>query len=46
MKKNNSKYLLYVLALFVVGGVLYAACKDVTPQQERKEISVELKLSK
>ena len=46
MKKNNSKYLLYVLVLFVVVGVLYTACKDITPQQEKKEVSVELKLSK
>ena len=45
MKTRNNKYILY-LVLGVILGIAYTACKDITPEQQRIENKVELKLSK
>jgi hypothetical protein len=46
MKKNNHKAIYYVLILAVSLSVIYALCKEIVPEQTRKEINVELKLNK
>jgi len=46
MRKNNSKYLYYTIILLIVLGVVYALFKEITPEQTREEISIELKLNK
>ena len=46
MKKNNHKIVYYVILLAVSLSVIYALCKEIVPEQERKEINVELKLNK
>ncbi len=46
MKNRNNKYILYLILGVVVLGIAYTACKDITPEQQRVETNVELKLSK
>lgn len=38
--------ILYLILGIIVLGVIYTACKDITPEQERVENSIELKLAK
>lgn len=38
--------LLYAILGIIVLGVVYTACKDITPVQQKVENQVELKLSK
>lgn len=37
---------LYVILGVIILGVAYTACKDITPNQERVESQIELKMSK
>ena len=46
MKNRSSKIVLYLFLILIVIGVVYTACKDITPSQETIEANVELKLSK
>lgn len=47
MKAGSSKnIILYVILIIMVLGVIYTACKDITPEQERVESEIELKLGK
>lgn len=38
--------ILYLILGVIVLGVAYTACKDITPEQERVENLIELKLTK
>lgn len=38
--------ILYLILGIIVLGVAYTACKDITPEQERIETQIELKLAK
>lgn len=38
--------ILYLILGVIVLGIVYTACKDITPEQQRIESDVELKLSK
>ena len=38
--------ILYFVLGIIVLGVIYTACKDITPEQNRVENSIELKLAK
>ncbi len=46
MKNRNNRYVLYLILGVVIIGTVYTACKDITPEQQRIETKVELKLSK
>ncbi len=46
MKNRNNKYVLYLILFVIILGIVYTACKDITPKQERVEQNIELKLSK
>ena len=46
MKTRNNKYILFLVLGVIVLGIAYTACKDITPEQQRIENKVELKLSK
>ncbi len=46
MKNKSNKYILYLILGIIILGIVYTACKDITPEQQRVETSVELKLSK
>lgn len=46
MKKDKTNYLYGAILLILLVGVLYTACKDITPEQTRVETNIELKLSK
>lgn len=38
--------ILYVFLGIIVLGVVYTACKDITPEQNRVETTIELKMTK
>ncbi len=38
--------LLYIMLGVIVLGVVYTACKDITPPQQKVESEIELKLNK
>lgn len=38
--------ILYLFLGVIIAGVAYTACKDITPEQERIENTIELKLTK
>lgn len=44
--REKNRYTLYFIVLVLALGVIYTACKDITPEQERITNEVELKLSK
>jgi len=44
--REKNKYTLYLVLLVLAIGVVYTACKDITPEQEHITNEVELKLSK
>lgn len=46
MKNKNSKVAIYLFLILIVAGVIYTACKDITPKQEIVEKNVELKLAR
>ena len=46
MKTRNNKYFLFLFLGVFVRELAYTACKDITPEQQRIENKVELKLSK
>lgn len=46
MRNKNNKYILYLVLGIIVLGIAYTACKDITPEQQRIETKVEIKLSK
>ncbi len=46
MKNNSRKSWVYAVIGIIVLGIAYTACKDITPQPQRVETGVELKLSK
>ncbi len=46
MKNNNQKIWVYAVASIIVLGIVYTACKDITPEPKRIETDIELKLSK
>lgn len=44
--KEKNRYTIYFVLLVCALGVIYTACKDITPEQERITNEIELKLSK
>lgn len=38
--------ILYVFLGVIILGVVYTACKDITPEQNRIETTIELKMAK
>ena len=44
--KAKKGYTLYIVLLVLVLGIIYTACKDITPKQERITNDIELKLSR
>ena len=38
--------ILYLILGIIILGVVYTACKDITPEQKRIETPIELKLAK
>jgi hypothetical protein len=46
MKNKNSKVAIYLFLILLVAGVIYTACKDITPKQEVVEKNIELKLTR
>lgn len=46
MKNKGNKYVLFIVLGLLVLGVLFLACKDITPTVEQVEEKVELKLGK
>ena len=46
MKTRNNRYILYLVFGVVALGIIYTACKDIVPEQQRVESEVELKLGK
>ena len=44
--KMRKKYFIYLILLFLVFGVVYTACKDITPEQNKVVENIELKLNK
>lgn len=47
MKNKSNKYMMiYVILGIIAISIVYTACKDITPEQNRVEANVELKLSK
>ena len=46
MMKTKKNYIIYLILLFLIFGVAYTACKDITPKQEKIVENIELKLNK
>lgn len=46
MKNKSGRYIVYIILCIILLGVAYTSCKDITPEQERVEQEVELKLTK
>lgn len=46
MKNQNGRLILYIILGVIAIGIVYTACKDITPAQKRVETKVELKLGK
>ena len=44
--RTKNKYTIYIIVLILALGIVYTACKDITPAQEQVTKEVELKLSK
>jgi len=44
--KTNNRYGIYLFLLVLILGIVYTACKDITPEQEKITEDVTLKLSK
>lgn len=38
--------IIYTFFFVIILGVIYTACKDITPEQNRVETTVELKMTK
>jgi hypothetical protein len=46
MKTKGSHYVLFTILGVIILGIIYTACKDITPEQETVENKIELKLVK
>lgn len=46
MKSKSKKTTVYVILAVIILGIVYTACKDITPEQQRVTANVELKLNK
>lgn len=44
--KTKRNYVIYLILLFLIFGLVYTACKDITPEQEKIVENIELKLNK
>lgn len=44
--KSKGRYITYFVLLILIAGIAYTACKNVVPEQEHIEKTIELKLSK
>ncbi len=44
--RSKRNYIIYLILLVLVLGVVYTACKDITPEQEQIVKNIELKLNK
>ena len=44
--RTKNRHVLYIILLCLVLGIIYTACKDITPEQEHIANNVELKLNK
>ncbi len=46
MKNKSNKVAVCLFLILVIAGVIYTACKDITPKQEVVEKAIEFKLAR
>ncbi len=44
--RTKNRHILYVILLGLILGIIYTACKDITPEQEHIVNNIELKLNR
>lgn len=46
MRSGKGKFVFFLVLGIIIAAVVYTAAKDITPEQERVEANVEVKLTK